>query len=78
MFHFVTSHIITARSKLRKVLFWRCLWLFVCVWNISTNLWTDLRQIHREDVFSSSLGRVGMSRSNGRRPKRIWDTRFAA
>jgi len=28
------------------------------------NRWTDLRQIHREDVFGPSLGRVWMSRSN--------------
>ena len=27
------------------------------------NRWTDLRQIHTEDVFGPSFGRVGMSRS---------------
>jgi len=27
------------------------------------NGWTDLRQIHREDVFDSQLGRLWMSRS---------------
>jgi len=41
--------------------FWHCLWLF-CLWNISGNLWTDLCQIQREDLFGLSLGRVGKSK----------------
>jgi len=31
---------------------------FVCVWNISGNRWTDLCQIHMENMFGPSFGRV--------------------
>ena len=57
--------IITARSELCKVLFWRWCWLFLFAHEISRNCWTDLHQICREDefVFGPSLGRVWMSRS---------------
>jgi len=54
--------IITARTELRKVLFWRCDFLCLCI-KYLRNRWTDLRQIHREDVFGPSLGPVWMSRS---------------
>jgi len=37
------------------------LWFFVCVWNISGNRRTDLHQIHTEDLFAPSLGRVQRS-----------------
>jgi len=38
--------------------------LFFCLCMIYLrNLWTDLRQIHMEDVFGSSLGRIWRSRS---------------
>ena len=56
---------ITACSELRNVLFLvpsGC-GFFVCVWNISGNRWTDLRQIHTEDVFCPSLRRVWRSTS---------------
>ena len=52
-----------ARSELRKVLFWRCLWLFRLCMKYLGNRWTDLHQIHREGVFGPSLGWVWMSRS---------------
>jgi len=39
------------------------LFFFVCESNISGNRCTDLRQIHREDVFHPSLGRIWMWRS---------------
>ena len=43
---------------------WRCLWLFcLCMKKYLWNRWTDLCQIHREDVFGPLLGRVWMSRS---------------
>jgi len=38
------------------------LFLFLCM-KYLWNRWTDLRQIHREDMFGPSLGRVWMSRS---------------
>ena len=38
---------------------------FVCVWNISRNSWTGLRQIHNEDVFGPSLGRAWRSEVKG-------------
>jgi len=38
--------------------------VFFCLWiNYLGNRWTDLRQVHSEDVFGPSLGRVWMSRS---------------
>jgi len=37
--------------------------LFVYPIKYLGNRWTELRQIHREDVFGPSLGRVWMSRS---------------
>jgi len=43
------------------------LWFFVCVWNILG--WTDLRQIHTEDVFGPSLQWVWRSRSKVRDKK---------
>jgi len=43
--------------------FWRRLWLFCLCMKYVGNRWTDLRQIHREDVFGHSLGRVWMWRS---------------
>jgi len=45
--------------------FWRCLWLFLCV-KYLWNRWTDLHQIHTEDVFGPSLGRVWRSRSKAK------------
>jgi len=54
--------IFTARSELRNVLFLALLLFCLCMkclWNRLTNL----RQIHTEDVFGPSLGRVLMSRS---------------
>ena len=55
---------ITEHSKLRRVLF-LAVCDFVCVWNVSANCWTDLHQIHREDVFGRSLRGVWISRSTG-------------
>jgi len=46
----------TARSELRKVLF-LALSVTLCMKYLG-NHWTDLRQIHTEDVFGPSLGRV--------------------
>ena len=51
---------------------WRCLWLFVCVWN-SRNCWTDLHEIRgktclvpRSDEFECQFKRKGqMSTSPG-------------
>ena len=43
--------------------FWRCLWVFCLRMKYIRNRWTDLLQIHREDVFGHSLGRVWRSRS---------------
>jgi len=58
----VTIIVLTARSKLREVLFWHC--DFFCLYmKYLGNRWTDMRQIHREDVFGPSLGRLWMSRS---------------
>jgi len=49
-----------------RFFFKHCLWLFVffclCMKYLG-NCWTDLREIHREDVFGPLLGRVWMSRS---------------
>ena len=53
----------TARSELRKVLFFALSVIFLFVYENLGNRWTDLRQIHREDVFGPSLGRVWRSRS---------------
>jgi len=63
---------ITTRSELRKVLF-LALWLF-CLWiKYLWNRWTDLHQIHMEDVFGPSLRRVWMSRSKVIRKKHaLW------
>jgi len=53
-----------ARSELRKVLFFAP---SVCVFCLCTkylgNCWTDLRQIHLEEVFGPSIGRVWRSGS---------------
>ena len=53
----INSGIFTARSELRKVL---CLAPSVCGFCLCMkylgNRWTDLHQIHTEDVFGSSLG----------------------
>jgi len=43
--------------------FWRCLWVFCLCMKYLGNRWTDVRQIHTEDVFGASLGRVWRSRS---------------
>ena len=43
--------------------FWHCLWLFCLCTKYLGNCWTDLYQIHRQDMFSPSLGRVWRSRS---------------
>jgi len=53
--------IITACSELHKVLFLALSVTFLCM-KYLRNCWTDLRQIHTEDVFGSSLGWVWMSR----------------
>ena len=55
----------TARSELRKVLFfWRRQSVVFCLcMKCLGNRWTDLRQIHTEDVFGPSLGQVWRSRS---------------
>jgi len=56
--------IITARCELRKVVFLApscSLWVFFCLcMKYLGNRWTDLRQIHREDVFGPSLGRTSL------------------
>ena len=54
--------IFTTCSELYKVLF-LALWLVCLCMKYLGNCWTDLCQIHREDVFGPSLGRVWMSRS---------------
>jgi len=55
--------IITARSELRKVLFFGAvsLWVFWLCMKYLGNRWTNLRQIHMEDVFGPSLGRIWRS-----------------
>jgi len=57
------SFLFTARSKLRKVLFLALSVTFCLGIKYLGNRWTDLCQIHRADMFSPSLGRVWMSRS---------------
>jgi len=52
---------VTTRSELHKVVF-LARWLFCLCMKYLRNRWTDLRQIHTEDVFGL-LGRVLMSRS---------------
>jgi len=59
----VSAIILTARSELREVLFWRCLWPFCLCMKYIGNFWTDLCQIDREDVIGPSFGRVWRSRS---------------
>jgi len=55
--------VVTARSELRKVLFLALSVTLFCLYiKYLGNLWTDLRQIHR-DVFGPSLWRVWRSRS---------------
>ena len=46
--------------------FWRCLWPFCLCMKYPGNRWTDLRQIHTEDVFSPLLGRVWRSKVKGK------------
>jgi len=59
----------TTHSKLRKVLFLALsVTFFVCFWlwiKYLWNSWTDLHQIHREDMFGPSLGQVWMSKVKG-------------
>jgi len=59
--------VVTARGELRKVLFLALsvtFYVYFYLWiEYLENGWTDLRQIHREDVFCLSLGGVWMSRS---------------
>ena len=59
----VGKTVFITRSELGKVLFLALSVTSVCVWNISRNCWTDLRQIHTEDVFGPSLGWVWRSKS---------------
>ena len=42
--------------------FWLCMWRFCLCVKYLWNCWTALHQIHRENVFGPSLGRVWMSR----------------
>ena len=56
------SAVFTACSELCKVLFF-ALWLFCLRMKYLGSRWMDLRQIHRVDIFSPSLGRVWMSTS---------------
>jgi len=58
----INRYVITARSELRKVLFLAPSVCFLFVHEMSRD-WTDLRQIHTEDVFGPTLGRVWRSRS---------------
>jgi len=51
----------TTRSDLHMVLFLELSVTFCWCMKYLRNRWTDLRQIHREDVFGPSLGRVWMS-----------------
>jgi len=55
--------IVIARSELRDVLFLALSVTFCPCAKYVGSRWPDLRQIHREDMFGSSLGRVWMSRS---------------
>jgi len=49
---------------MRKVLFFRAVSLvFLFEYEIYRERWTDLRQIHKEDMFGPSLGQVWRSRS---------------
>ena len=50
------NRFIIARSELHKVLFWRSVTFCLCMKYLG-NRWTDLRQIHMEDVFGPSLGK---------------------
>jgi len=58
-----TTTVITARSEMRKILFFSDVCDFLFVNQYLVNRWTDLLQTHREDVFGLSLGGVWMSRS---------------
>jgi len=49
--------------------FWHCMWLFCLCMKYLRNRWMDLRQIHSEDVFGPSLGRVWMSGQRSRWPR---------
>ena len=59
----VSAIILTARSELREVLFWCCLWPFCLCMKYLRNCWTDLCQIDIDDVIGPSFGRVWRSRS---------------
>jgi len=52
--------LVTLCSELCRVLFF-ALWHFCLCMKYLVNRWMDLRQIHRVNVFSPSLGRVWMS-----------------
>ena len=55
-----SENVITARSELRKVLFLALSVAFYFCMKHLWNRWTDLRQIHREDMFGPSLRRIWM------------------
>ena len=59
MFNCITFHVITEGSVFSAV----SLSLFCLCMKYLGNRWTDLRQIHTEDVFGPSLGRVWKLRS---------------
>jgi len=60
---------ITACSKLHKVQFLAMSVTFCLCMKYLRNRLTDLRQIHSEDVFGPSLGRVWMSGQRSRWPR---------
>jgi len=61
--NFELSQFLPLEVNCVRFCFWRCLWLFLLCVKYLGNRWTDLRQIHTEDVFGPSLGRVWRSRS---------------
>ena len=61
--NFELSQFLPLKVNCVRFCFWRCLWLFLLCVKYLGNRWTDLRQIHTEDVFGPSLGRVWRSRS---------------
>jgi len=64
---------ITTCSELRKVLFWAslvCSFFFRLCTKYIGNRWTDLHQIHAEDVFGPSVGRVWRSKVKVTRDKK--------
>ena len=61
----IFTYLLPHAVKCRRFCFWRLQYVLFrfCIKHLR-NHWTDLRQIHTEDVFGPSLGQVWRSRSN--------------